>query len=108
MERLREIGINISLGTDSLASTDSLSLFAEMRQLRDTFPFLCSRDLLEMVTINPAKALRRPRDLGRIAVKSHADLIALPIEPDVDDLYDEIVDYRRKIDWIMVNGQLLG
>lgn len=38
MERLRALGINISLGTDSMASADWLNLFHEMRNVCDRHP----------------------------------------------------------------------
>ena len=107
MDRLRSIGINISLGTDSLASTDSLSLFDEMRAVCNQHPSISPFDAVEMATVNPARALRRPRDLGCVVPKSRADLIALPITPTAKSLYEEIVAYRRPVDWVMVNGQLV-
>jgi len=107
MERLRGLGINVCLGTDSLASTESLSLFAEMRTVCDNYPAVSPREALEMVTVNPAKALRRPRELGRISVKARADMIALPIAPGDGELYEEIVAHRKRVDWMMVNGQVL-
>ena len=107
MDRLRSIGINISLGTDSLASTDSLSLFEEMRYACDRHPSLSPLQALEMVTLNPARALRRPADLGCIALKARADLIALPITPSDKNLFEEIIWHRQPIDWCMVNGHIL-
>jgi cytosine/adenosine deaminase-related metal-dependent hydrolase len=107
MDRLRSIGINIALGTDSLASTDSLSLFDEMRHVCDLHPSVSPFDALEMATLNGARALRRPRDLGCIVPKARADLIALPIAPPAESLFEEIVGYRRPVDWVMVNGQLV-
>jgi cytosine/adenosine deaminase-related metal-dependent hydrolase len=107
MDRLRSLGINISLGTDSLASTDSLSLFEEMRNVCDRHPSISPLEALEMVTINPARALRRPRALGRIAPNARADLIALPIAPSPKTLFEEIVAHRHPVEWFMVNGQLL-
>jgi cytosine/adenosine deaminase-related metal-dependent hydrolase len=107
MERLRQIGINVSLGTDSLASADSLSMFAEMRHVRDNHPSVSPLDTLKMATVNPARALRRPNDLGCIFPKARADLIALPIAPDGDSLFEEIIDFGQRVDWMMVNGQLL-
>jgi cytosine/adenosine deaminase-related metal-dependent hydrolase len=105
--RLRAIGINISLGTDSLASADSLSLFEEMRILCDTHRSISPRDALEMVTLNPARALRREGDLGAILPKAQADLIALPIAPKSEELFEEIVDYGGRVAWAMVNGQMV-
>jgi cytosine/adenosine deaminase-related metal-dependent hydrolase len=107
LERLRKIGINLSLGTDSLASSNSLSLFDEMRAVCDTQPSVSPREAVEMVTLNPALALRKPRDLGCLYPKARADLIALPIAPKTESLFEEIVDYRKRVEWVMVNGQLL-
>ena len=78
VQKLRSIGFNICLGTDSLASNSSLSLFAEMRALREVAPTLRPVDVIEMVTVNSARALRLPDKLGRIAVGFFADLIAIP------------------------------
>ena len=108
MDRLRKIGVNVSLGTDSLASTDSLSLFDEMRAVCDRHPSVSALDAIEMVTVNPAAALRRPRDLGCIFPKARADLIALPIAPSAKNVFDEIVWHRSPVDWLMVNGQILS
>jgi cytosine/adenosine deaminase-related metal-dependent hydrolase len=108
LDRLRALRINISLGTDSLASTDTLSLFHEMRTLRDTHPAISPLETLEMVTVNPARALRRPGDLGQILPNSQADLIALPIASDAKSTYEEIIDHQRPVTWMMVNGQLLN
>ena len=107
IERLRALGINIALGTDSLASADSLSLFDEMRAVCNLHPSVSPLDALEMATLNGARALGRPRDLGCILPKARADLIALPIAPPAESLFEEIVAYRRPVDWVMVNGQIL-
>lgn len=107
MERLRAIGINISLGTDSLASTDTLSLFDQMRYVCDNHSSISPLEALEMATVNPARALRRPSDLGCIVPKARADLIALRIAPDGKSIFEEIVDYQGRVNWVMVNGQVL-
>src|SRR5438132_3242784 len=57
-ERLRALGFNICLGTDSLASNESLSLFDEMRALRRSEPGISPGKIVKMVTVNPARALR--------------------------------------------------
>ncbi len=72
------LGFNICLGTDSLASNSSLSLFAEMRELLRKEPWLSPREVLEMVTVNAAAALGQGDLFGQIRPGVHADLIALP------------------------------
>lgn len=55
---LRKLGIPLALGTDSLASNDSLSLWDEMRFALEAFPQqLSPADLLHMVTLGGAAAL---------------------------------------------------
>ncbi len=102
--RLRKLGLNICLGTDSLASNKDLSLFAEMRELRLDFDHLSPREILEMVTINPARALGRQSQLGQISEGAVADMIAIPIEGD-RDVFEQILAFDKTVPWVMLNGR---
>lgn len=73
-------GIKPSIGTDSLASNDSLSIFDEMRSLAKSFPDIPFQEILAMATINGAKALGLEKQFGRIAPGKIAKMIYLPIE----------------------------
>jgi aminodeoxyfutalosine deaminase len=103
-ERLRRLGFNICLGTDSLASNESLSLFAEMRAFQRSEPEVSPEKIFEMLTVNPASALRQQNTLGRIRLGFRADLIAIPCR-EGRDLFGEIVAFDGEVDWVMVNGR---
>lgn len=106
LARLRRNGANISLGTDSLASCDSLSLFEEMRRVRDTQSWLSPEEILEMVTINPARKLNLSGRLGCVAPDALADLISIPFFGKLESVFDEIVANETPIDWMMINGSV--
>ena len=103
--KLRKAGLNICLGTDSLASNDDLSLFAEMRAFQKEFPKLPPDEIFRMVTLNPALALAKPHVLGRIGKSCWADLIAVPITGSTS-AFEEIVAFDRVVSWLMINGQV--
>ena len=103
--KLRKAGLNICLGTDSLASNDDLSLFAEMRAFQKEFPKLPPDEIFRMVTLNPALALAKPHVLGRIGKNCWADLIAVPITGSTS-AFEEIVAFDRVVSWLMINGQV--
>jgi len=105
--QLRQLGFNICLGTDSLASNTSLSLFAEMQSLQRTFPSLSPHQVLEMVTVNAAQALHQKNELGRLRAGYDADLIAVPSEGKVGDVFEEIIGFNEPVGWMMVDGQRL-
>jgi cytosine/adenosine deaminase-related metal-dependent hydrolase len=107
LEALAERGLNICLGTDSLASNDSLNLFSEMRTAKKIYPTLSARELVEMVTLRPARALKLARELGRIVPGYLADSIAVPFKGRTTDVYEAIIQNRGPIQWMMVNGQIL-
>ena len=107
LRRLRELGFNICLGTDSLASNQSLSLFSEMRELQSREQPIAARELLEMVTLNPATALGLEGALGSIQTGACADLIAVPLSADADALYQAVVDFEGPVPWLMVAGEVL-
>jgi Cytosine deaminase and related metal-dependent hydrolases len=103
-ERLRALGFNICLGTDSLASNESLSLFAEMRAFQRSQPAISPDKILEMVTLNPAMALHQENVLGRIRPGFRADLISIPWSGS-GNVFDEIVAFKEPVDWMFLNGK---
>jgi cytosine/adenosine deaminase-related metal-dependent hydrolase len=103
-ERLRALGFNICLGTDSLASNESLSLFTEMQAFQKNFQGVSPKEILEMTTVNPAYALRQGNTLGRIRPGFQADLVAVPCSG-YRDAFDEIVAFDEPVAWLMVNGK---
>ncbi len=106
LQRLRALGFNICLGTDSLASNSNLSLFAEMRELMREEAGVSPRQAVEMATVNGAAAIGQGGLLGRICPGAHADLIALPISPR-SDVFENIVGFEETVPWMMVNGEVL-
>ncbi|PYL04008.1 MAG: hypothetical protein DME32_02740 [Verrucomicrobia bacterium] len=82
----------------------SLSLFAEMRMFRDRF---CAQPqkVLEMVTINPARALEKSGELGKIRPNFVADIIALPFIKSAD-VFETILNFVAKVPWIMLHGEI--
>ncbi|PYI99148.1 MAG: hypothetical protein DME98_01710 [Verrucomicrobia bacterium] len=104
-ERPHSLGFNICLGTDSLASNENLSLFAEMRAFQRSEPGISPDEILKMVTVNPATALHREKMIGRIRPGFYADLIAIPYGRG-PNLFEEIVGFDGEVDWIMLNGKL--
>jgi cytosine/adenosine deaminase-related metal-dependent hydrolase len=105
LARLLEAGVNLCLGTDSLASTDSLSLFDEMRQLSQRHPWLSPDEIVAMGTINGARALGLA--VGKLEAGALADVIALPFTGETNRIYEAILEYADPVTWIMVNGQQL-
>jgi cytosine/adenosine deaminase-related metal-dependent hydrolase len=77
---MRAAGVNVCLGTDSLASNSSLSMLDEVRFLRRAAPDVAPHDLLEMATRNAARALRWDDVIGDLSPGKAADLIAVPME----------------------------
>jgi cytosine/adenosine deaminase-related metal-dependent hydrolase len=74
-----DAGLAPALGTDSLASTESLSIFDEMRFVAGRYPMLSPDTVLAMATVNGARALGRP-DLGTISPGQTARLIYVELE----------------------------
>jgi cytosine/adenosine deaminase-related metal-dependent hydrolase len=103
-EKLRALGFNICLGTDSLASNENLSLFAEMRAFQRDEPGISPDKVLEMVTVNPALALHHENVFGWIRPGFQADLIAVPCSGD-GNLFEQIVAFDGPVDWMLLDGK---
>jgi cytosine/adenosine deaminase-related metal-dependent hydrolase len=103
----REAGLTIALGTDSLASNDSLSPWDELRALHDLYPGLFSaEESLAMVTVNAARAIGLDGRAGELAPGGRADFLVvdLPAMPAQDRLAAAIVGSGR-LAAVMMSGR---
>lgn len=113
LKALREYGVNVCLGTDSLASNNLLDMRSEMREAQ-TMHGLTDREVLEMVLLNGARALGQAGKLGQISPGSVADLVAFPhAATDANsvadaaelDPYRRVVQSRNEPNLLLVNGR---
>jgi 5-methylthioadenosine/S-adenosylhomocysteine deaminase len=81
---MRELGIAVSLGTDSTASNDSIDMFAEMR-LAVAQQRLSASDAFRMATIEGARALGLDQYLGSLAPGKRADFAVIGLKGTVAD-----------------------
>ncbi|MGL6076698.1 MAG: amidohydrolase family protein [Fimbriiglobus sp.] len=82
-------GVNVCVGTDSLASNPDLDLLAELRHLWRTGQHNPAT-LLEMGTINAAKALGWEGVTGTLTPGKSADFVAVPLPTGSEDIYEKL------------------
>jgi cytosine/adenosine deaminase-related metal-dependent hydrolase len=112
LRRLAKAGVNLCLGTDSLASvyktrrqTVELSMFEEMRALAKAHPWLPARRIVPMATVNGAHALGLKGRAGQLSTKAFADLIALPFTGRPADAYEAVVHHAGDVSASVIEGR---
>jgi cytosine/adenosine deaminase-related metal-dependent hydrolase len=106
LNKFRELGLNVCLGTDSLASNEDLNLFAELRTFQKSQPIVSPTEILKMVTIKSARALNAADRLGRLKSGFFADLIAIPESSSKSDVYETVIDSQNSVSWMMIGGKV--
>jgi cytosine/adenosine deaminase-related metal-dependent hydrolase len=112
LRRLLRAGVNVCLGTDSLATVRKtprqriqLSLFDEMQELARREPWLGAKRILEMATVNGARALGFVGRVGEISKGAFADLIAIPCAGPRADAWEAAVHHHGPVVASMIDGQ---
>ncbi len=110
--KLLKAKVNICLGTDSLATVyktrrekPELNLFEEMRVLAEGHPGLSPKKILQMATVNGAKALGLTGRIGEISRNAFADLIAIPFAGKGSDAVEAAVHFSGHVRVSMIDGQ---
>jgi 5-methylthioadenosine/S-adenosylhomocysteine deaminase len=80
LAELRGLGIPVGLGTDSVASVESLDLFAEAREARHAAG-LSARDTLGLLTFEGARALGLEREIGSLTPGKWGDVAVIAVPP---------------------------
>ncbi len=108
---LTQAGVNICLGTDSLATVQKtprqkieLDMFAELRAFAKAHPKVSPEHIVQMATINGARALGLRGQVGELKPKAFADLIALPFTGRSGDSYDAVLAHPGPITAGMIDG----
>jgi imidazolonepropionase-like amidohydrolase len=84
-------------------------MFDEMRAFQKNFPQVSPKEILQMVTVNPARALRQENSLGQIRPDFAADLIAVPCSTSAD-IFEQIVAFHGAVHSVFARnaeGQIL-
>jgi len=81
LPKLLAAGVNVCIGTDSLASNDRLDLLAELTSAKGMFPQIPAQRLFEMIGANVARFLGLGRLLGALAEGFECDLTVVRPAP---------------------------
>lgn len=104
-------GFRVGLGTDSLASNETLSLWDEMRFAHRLYGgAVTAQQLVTMATLGGAAALGMAESIGSLLPGKRADLIALAVERHDDgDPYAAVVSETSDASVVlsMVDGKIL-
>jgi cytosine/adenosine deaminase-related metal-dependent hydrolase len=111
-ERLANAGVNLCLGTDSLATTrkigrqkPELNMFDEMRQLAIADKSVSALEIIRMATVNGARALGLAGKIGELSKNAFADLIALPFAGKISDIHEAIIQHSGNASASMIGGR---
>ncbi|MBU4258933.1 MAG: amidohydrolase family protein [Proteobacteria bacterium] len=98
IEEMLQSGLKICLGSDSLASVESLSIFNEMAFISNAFPSIPPDEILAMATVNGARALGFEDMFGSLTPGKRAAFVYVPVE----------VSSRSELQHALVNADFKG
>ena len=120
LEELMEAGVNVCLGTDGACSNNTLDMFGEMKIAALTHkgyhlnPIIAdARIILDMATINGAKALGLEKEIGSLEEGKKADIIILDFEkPHLTPCHNLVsnIVYAAKgsdVETTIINGKIV-
>ena len=97
-------GINVALGTDSLASNTSLSVLEDMRRVRADGT-VDNHTILAMGTIHGARALGWEAEIGTLAAGKQADWIAVELPEGTGDPLEAILTGKGRVVETVIAGK---
>ena len=102
IEDFYNYGVKVAVGTDSLASSPDLNVFAELATMRALAPTVSAAALLDSATRQGARALGFDHDYGTIEPGKSGRLLAVAIPGDTIDVEEYLVSgvEPHQIRWI--------
>jgi cytosine/adenosine deaminase-related metal-dependent hydrolase len=111
-QKLHDAGVNVCLGTDSLASVLvtrraklELNMFTEMRTFAAVHPGVSPETIVRMATQHGARALGWDKQLGGIFEHGLADLVAVPFQGKTEDAWSAALHHTGSVTALMIDGK---
>ena len=105
-EKLFALGVNIALGTDSLASSPSLSMLDEMRFIVDRHPHVSPERVLTLAMLNGAKTMKVRAKIGGLRSGWKADIVGVRVPPGASRVPERILSDEASVVLTMVDGKV--
>ena len=112
--------INVALGTDGVASNNNLNLFEEAKiasilHKRESPVKIDEQTVLDMITVNGAKALGLEDEIGSVEIGKKADLITIDLgNPEMRPVHGKrglisnlIYSFTGPVDDVIVDGAIV-
>ena len=102
IEAFYRSGVRVAVGTDSLASTPDLNVFAELAAMRRLASSVPASTLLDSATRQGARALAFESEYGTIEPGRRARLLAVEVPPGTDDVEEYLVSgiQPEQLNWV--------
>lgn len=98
LERMLTAGVTVALGTDGRGSSPDLSLLAEMRFAAQRHPAVGGDRILQMGTLDGAKALGWDQHVGSLEPGKQADLAIVALsDRETDDPYALLLESEKPV-----------
>lgn len=115
LAKMLSAGINVCLGTDGLASVDSLSPLDEIRfaiklarEHPQIYPALPPDRWLRMVTLDAAAALGLDKLVGSLERGKQADIAVFRIGLQIEDPFEALLCGAKEAALTMVAGKVIN
>ena len=105
LDLYRRAGVNLALGTDSLASNTALDMRREMALLREVQPGLAPAEVWAMATRGSARALDLEGQVGCLSPGARADLVLFQVESGhSESILDELTAASPPVTALFLEG----
>jgi 5-methylthioadenosine/S-adenosylhomocysteine deaminase len=119
ISKMLDLGINVSIGTDSSASNNRLDVLEEVRLaallgkgLIHRPEILDSKNVFKMATYNAAKAMNKSKMIGSIEPNKKADIVAINLDSIFSQpVYNPLTSLlyngnQGGVDYVWINGTI--
>jgi len=104
--RYKKVGVPLALGTDSLASNDSLSLWDELAFARSVYPEFSPSELLAIATRGGAQALGLATEMGELTAGfgGHLQVLTAATLPPFAELEEWLCSVEHRVTALWLAG----